>query len=140
MNRNGLACMLAGATLISGCAQERTDTLTTLTGLLRSGEWDFPIIESTSGLYEGYFVETAVIENGLMKGEKKKMYSIWISDCQEGQIKARIHAETRFGADYPPQEFTISQDSKTIPQGHPFEHYTSQKIQGIYTTVTNHKK
>ena len=140
MNRNGLACMLAGATLISGCAQERTDTLTTLTGLLRSGEWDFPIIESTRGLYEGYFVETAVVENGSMKGEKKKMYAIWISDCQGGQIKAKIHAETRFGADYPPQEFIISQDSEIIPQGHPFEHYTSQKIRGIYTTVTNHKK
>lgn len=134
-----LGVLLAGTTFLTGCTDCSFSSIPSVysvevASLVREGE--HPIISARRGLYEGYFVETAVIGSWFpMNGETKRMHCLWLSDLSRGKVNASIYAGTYFGEPVSPESFKISSLSRNIPAGHPFEQITPRTLQKIYQAM-----
>lgn len=144
MNKSAsLRALLAGTACLAGCANRSPPILSDY-GLEHNLEAarafhveGHPVISSRKGLYEGYVVETEVIESRFpMNGQIRRRYSISLVDLSAGNIRARLYAATPFGEPVPLRAFKISDDvKKEIPAGHPFEQITPETLQEIYQAI-----
>ena len=152
MLKRNLVALLASASLLSGCKSEETPSLFRLTERMNPKSEEerkalnlmsmqdkgpmYNIIEYKTGDYDGYQIEASTRESKLKHkvwhGEKK--WSILrVFDYQGDKIIAKIEA---VDSDAEGEGlFAIYPQSCIVPQDHPFEKYTPEKMREIYNLI-----